>query len=110
MEPDRRAERQGGGSASESSRAHEEIAKLFIATVQGDISTRSCVVQHGQLVGSNEPIGRGSGRNLAIVAQLLRGPAPLPALIEQWLVSLFDQHKTGSNDADPWEASTCRIK
>lgn len=103
-------ESQEGHWAVEASLDHEELAKLFIATAQGDVSIKSCVVQDGQLLSSEEAIGRRWGPNLAIVAQLLRATTPLPDVIEQWLVSLFDQHKTAQDGVKPWEASTCRIK
>lgn len=79
---------------------HDELAKLFITTVQGDFSPESCVLIKGALAHSEKPIPRATQPNLSLLAQLLRSTTPLPEQIETWVVELFNQQGD----------STCRVK
>lgn len=78
----------------------DELAALFITTVQGDFSPESCIVLNGALVRSDKPIARAAKPDLALLAQLLGSSAQLPEQIETWLIELFNQQGT----------SACRAK
>ncbi len=79
---------------------NDELASLFITTVQGDFSPESCVLIKGALARSEKPIPRAAQPNLSLLAQLLRSTTQLPEKIETWVVELFNQQGN----------STCRVK
>ena len=78
----------------------DELAELFIATVQGDFSPDSCAVVNGALVRADKPIPRAAQPDLALLSKLLRSPSPLPERIETWVIELFNQQGD----------SGCRVK
>lgn len=74
----------------------DELARLFITTVQGDNSPESCVVVNGVLERSPKAIARATKPNLAILEQLLRSTRPLPEQIETWMIELFNQQSNST--------------
>jgi hypothetical protein len=89
---------------------NEDLAELFIATVQGEFSANSCAFINAKLVRVHEPIARGAPVNLSLAASFVRHPAPLPESIEQWLISLFDQRVPDPSVTLFAGASACRIR
>lgn len=85
----------------------DELAEVFIKTVQGDYSPKSCVVAAGKLTFSDRPVAWHATPNLALLSQYLRSPQKLPVAIEDWLIALFNQESAIWGGRDD---RICRVK
>ena len=85
----------------------DDLAELFIRTVQGDYSPVSCAVLIDKLGLSDQPVARHAKPDLALLSKYLRVAPTLPLAIEEWLITLFYQ------DPAVWDGRDdriCRVK
>ena len=85
----------------------EDLAGLFITTVQGDYSPESCVLLEDRLVLSDQPVARHAKPNLTLLSNYLRAAPILPIAIEEWLIALFNQDRATWDGRDD---RICRVK